>query len=279
MIIDTHTHFYDPGRPQGVPWPPKDDDLLYRTVLPEHFGALAKPLGIGGTVVVEASEWLEDNQWILDLAEQEPLIVGFVGHIDPLPDGFARSLDRFATNPLFRGIRARGIDLKALTVGTGLRNVQLLAEKDLSVDVLAGPENLDEITELADKSRDLRIIINHVGHVTIDGREPDPVWQEGMKRAADRPLVYCKVSRLTEAAISYPAPDDPAFYRPTLDFLFQTFGEDRLIYGSNWPVSDLAADYATGFNIVASYFKSKGGTATEKVFWKNAKAAYKWLYR
>lgn len=279
MIIDTHTHFYDPSRPQGVPWPPRDDKLLYRTVLPEHFRALAVPLGIGGTVVVEASEWLEDNHWILDLAEQEPLIVGFVGHIDPSADGFARSLDRFAVNPLFRGIRARGIDLKALTVGTGLRNTQLLAEKDLSLDLLAGPENLDEITELANKSSDLRIIINHVGHVTIDGREPDHVWQEGMKRAADCPLVFCKVSRLTEAANSYPAPEDPAFYRPTLDSLFRTFGEDRLIYGSNWPVSDLAAEYATGFNIVASYLKGKGRSATEKVFCENARVAYRWLER
>jgi L-fuconolactonase len=279
MIIDTHTHFYDPSRPQGVPWPPEDNELLYRTVLPEHLRALAKPLGIGGTVVVEASEWPEDNQWILDLAEQEPFIVGFVGHIDPLADGFARSLDRFAANPLFRGIRTRGVDLKALTVGTGLRNVQLLAETDLSLDVLAGPGNLEELTVLAGKARDLRIIINHVGHVVIDGQEPDPVWQEGMRRAADNPLVCCKVSRLTEAAISYPAPEDPAFYEPTLDFLFRTFGEDRLIYGSNWPVSDLAADYATGFNVVAAYFESKGESTTEKVFSENAKAAYKWLER
>jgi L-fuconolactonase len=279
VIIDTHTHFYDPSRPQGVPWPREDDRLLYRTVLPEHFGALAEPLGVGGTIVVEASEWLEDNQWILDLARHEPLIVGFVGHIDLLGNSFARSLDRFAANPLFRGIRARGIGLEALTEGTGLRNIQLLAERDLSLDVLAGTEDLGEITELADKLRSLRIIINHIGHVPIDGKEPDRAWQECMNRAADCPLVYCKVSRLTEAAVTYPAPEDPAFYRPTLDFLFRTFGEDRLLYGSNWPVSDLAADYTTGLNAVASYFKSKGERATDKVFWENAKAAYKWLER
>src|SRR5438552_3423504 len=71
-IIDTHTHFYDPARPQGVPWPTKSDTLLYRTVLPHHFQALTQRLGVTGTVVVEASPWLEDNQWILDLAKDYP---------------------------------------------------------------------------------------------------------------------------------------------------------------------------------------------------------------
>ena len=73
MIIDTHTHFYDPTRPEGVPWPPADNELLYRTVLPEHHRALAAPEGVTGTVVVEASAWLADNQWILDLAAADPL--------------------------------------------------------------------------------------------------------------------------------------------------------------------------------------------------------------
>ena len=78
MIIDTHTHFYDPTRPQGVPWPGPDEELLYRRVLPEDHRALAAPEGVTGTVVVEASAWLEDNQWILDLAAQTPWIVGLV---------------------------------------------------------------------------------------------------------------------------------------------------------------------------------------------------------
>src|SRR5947209_6291608 len=75
-IIDTHTHFYDPMRPQGVPWPPKEDKLLYRRVLPEHFQNLTKSQHVTGTVVVEASAWVEDNDWILDLAAKNPIIVG-----------------------------------------------------------------------------------------------------------------------------------------------------------------------------------------------------------
>jgi hypothetical protein len=78
-LIDGHTHFYDPTRAQGVPWPPRDDKLLYRPVLPRDYRALAVPRRVTGVVAVEASSWLEDNQWVLDLAGHDPFIVGFVG--------------------------------------------------------------------------------------------------------------------------------------------------------------------------------------------------------
>jgi len=104
-IIDTHTHFYDPTRAQGVPWPPKDDPLLYRRVLPEHYRALPKPSPVAGTVVVEASPLIDDNEWILDLAAGDPFIVGFVGNL-PVGNGdFLRHLNNFSHNPIFRGIR------------------------------------------------------------------------------------------------------------------------------------------------------------------------------
>ncbi|HEY3790024.1 MAG TPA: amidohydrolase family protein, partial [Urbifossiella sp.] len=104
-IIDTHTHFYDPTRPEGVPWPGQDDKLLFRKVLPDEFKKLAKPHGVTGTVVVEASPRVEDNQWLLDLAKDEPFLVGIVGRLLPGDEEFAKHLKRFAKNPLFRGIR------------------------------------------------------------------------------------------------------------------------------------------------------------------------------
>ncbi len=95
LIIDTHVHFYDPARPQGVPWPAKNDALLYRSVLPADYKAESRWSGVERVVVVEASPWLEDNQWILDLAQDEPLIVGFVGHLNPGMDGFRENLACF----------------------------------------------------------------------------------------------------------------------------------------------------------------------------------------
>ena len=78
-VIDTHTHFYDPARPGGIAWPAKDDAALYRRATPEDFKNLAEPLGIAGTVVVEASPVIADNEWLLELAAREPFILGVVG--------------------------------------------------------------------------------------------------------------------------------------------------------------------------------------------------------
>ena len=104
-IIDTHTHFYDPTRAGGVPWPGKGDALLYRPTLPADYRAQPVPQPVTATVVVEASPLFEDNQWILDLAARDKFIVGFVGHLKPGEDAFAGHLKRFAANPLYRGIR------------------------------------------------------------------------------------------------------------------------------------------------------------------------------
>jgi L-fuconolactonase len=279
MIIDTHIHLYDPSRPQGVPWPDPNEEVLYRTVLPEDFKAVASPHGVTAAVVVEASVWLEDNQWVLDLAESEPVIVGFVGRIDPSDEDFPRHIERFAANPIYRGIRARPTDFETLTAGSPLRHMRLLAEKDLCLDVMAYQENLDSVIRLAEEIVDLRIVINHLGQVTVDGAEPPQPWQDKMRRAAEHPLVCCKVSRLPESAVAQPAPSDPEYYRPVLDFLFDAFGEDRLIYGSNWPVSDRASTYAAGLDALRAFLASKGQEIREKILWQNAKAVYRWPER
>jgi L-fuconolactonase len=106
-VIDAHTHFYDPTRPEGVPWPTREEKLLYRRVLPKDYRALAVPRPVAGTVVVEASPWVEDNQWVLDLAAKEPFIVGLVGNLPVGTKQFAGHLKRFAANKLFCGLRIR----------------------------------------------------------------------------------------------------------------------------------------------------------------------------
>ena len=93
---DTHTHFYNPHRPEGCPWPSPEEELLYRTVLPEHFREVASPHGVTGTVVVEAACWVEDNQWILDMADDDPTIVGLIGRCEVGTPEFKRQIERFA---------------------------------------------------------------------------------------------------------------------------------------------------------------------------------------
>jgi L-fuconolactonase len=278
MIIDTHTHFYDPSRPQGVPWPATDNALLYRTVLPAHWRKLAEPEGVTGTVVVEASSWLEDNQWLLDLADNDPSIVGLVGHIDPNRPEFARELARFARHPRFRGIRCGGHHFADVMRGSFLADMARLASSNLQLDVLVRHEHFQGLITLAQRVPELRIVIDHIGHMPIDGQPVQPVWRDHYRRLADQSNISMKVSALMEQSIIQPAPADITFYRPTLDVLWESFGEDRLIYGSNWPVSDRSGDYRQGFGIVQAYFAEKGKAAWEQYFWQNAQRVYQWQY-
>lgn len=142
-VIDTHTHFYDPSRPEGVPWPPRDEKRLYRTVLPKDYRALPVPRPVTGTVVVEASPWVEDNQWVLDLAANDPFIVGVVGNLPVGTKQFAGHLKRFTANKLFRGIRIRDRKLEGtLDDRAFVSDLRLLADHDLSLDLVGGSEIL-----------------------------------------------------------------------------------------------------------------------------------------
>lgn len=281
-IIDTHTHFYDPARPEGVPWPGKDDPLLYRTVLPAHYRALTKPREVMGTVVVEASPWVEDNQWILDLAANDPFIVGLVGNLPVGKPEFRQLLKRFTANRLFLGLRIGGGRLReGLNDARFLADLKSVAAKGLAVDLLGGPEMLPGVAQLARAIPDLRIVIDHVANPRIDGRTPDAAWTDGMRAAAAHRHVYCKVSGLVEGTgrANGDAPREAAFYQPVLDTVWRAFGEDHLVYGSNWPVSERFASCATVQQIVTDYFHAKGSAVEEKYFWRNARAVYRWVPR
>jgi predicted TIM-barrel fold metal-dependent hydrolase len=276
--IDAHTHFFDPTRPEGVPWPGKQDKLLYRRVLPDELKELTQKHGVGGTIAVEASPWLEDNQWLLDLAARSPFIVGVVGHLTPGEEAFAKHLKRFAKNDLFRGIRINHAEVrKGVETEPFLKDLRLLGEHDRELDVNGDPDMPADVARLARALPELRIVINHAANVPVDGKAPPEKWLKGMRAAAAGKRVYCKVSALVEATrrTQRDAPADVDFYRPLLDALWEIFGADRLIYASNWPVSERAAPYATVHKIVQTYFQAKGKPALEKFLRGNAVAAYK----
>jgi len=280
MIVDTHTHFYDPRRPQGIPWPKPTDKLLFRPCLPENLKSLAVPHGVTGTVVVEASSWVQDNQWLVDLADDEPFILGVVGNLDPRSSEFAAHLRQLTRHPIFRGIRVTGDLLDDLS-DTALEHIQMLADAGLTLDLLIDTAHLPCAADLAKRVGPLHIVINHVARVSIGGRgvEPDPAWQTGIRAVAQHPHVYCKVSGLVERAGHEQAPADPSYYQPTIDVLWEHFGPQRLLYGSNWPVCERFGQYSTVFGIVETYFNAKGPDAAAKYFWQNSKAAYGWSER
>lgn len=284
-VVDTHTHFYDTARPGGVPWPGKDDAFLYRPVWPAEFRKLTAGEGVVGTVVVEASPLLEDNQWLLDLAANDAFLLGVVGNLTPGGERFREHLDRFASQPKFRGIRIGHAALRAgLDSALFLDDLRAFAQRELTLDVNGGPEMLPDIARLARKIDSLKIVANHLANVAIDGGAPPVAWREGMAEAAKAPRVWCKLSALAEGASrslkpGEHAPADPAYYQPVFDVAWETFGRRGLIYGSNWPVSARFATYGQVQQVALSLVKHAAPDAVPDVFWNNAATAYAWPKR
>ena len=276
--IDTHTHFYDPTRAQGVPWPKPEETLLYRPYYPPQFQTLTESLGVVGTVVVEASPWIEDNQWILDLAKDNPAIVGFIGNLKLGQPEFVAQLRRFGANPLFRGLR---LNEKTIADGLGQRafesDAQRLGARAMTLDVIGGAALLPNVVRLAKLAPRLRFVIDHLPFAAWDGAPT--AMHAALAEVAWLPQVYAKVSNVARRTNDGRVITDAAHYRPGLDVLWELFGTDRLLFGSNWPVSERVAPYAVCHQIVAAYFTDKGATAAEKFFWRNSRRAYGWLPR
>jgi len=280
-MIDTHIHLYDTSREDGVPWPPEGDKVLYKPHLPAEFKAVSQKTGLTGVVIVEASDRLEDNQWVLDTVADDDYFVALVGNIDPYSEDFAKQLKRLKKDPRFVGVRARnGKGKKAIdyTDAQLLKSFRKLAKNDLSVDILCnggGVKAVKQIDQLARTIPELRIVVNHVIGYNIDGKVANAEWVTAVEKLAENKNVWCKISGLYQRSIPQPAPHKLDHYRSVLDVLWKNLGEERLIYGSNWPCTKNSGDYDSYVRLVNEYFSAKGQEACERYFWKNANEVYR----
>lgn len=277
-IIDAHTHFYDPSRPQGVPWPPADWPL-HRVVLPQHWREVARPHGVVATLAVEASEWREDNAWLLDLADQTPDILGVIGNLDPFSETFQVDLERFSSRAGFRGVRWRHDLVRVRAESPACRSAAVaLAAAGLVLEV-NGPSWMTwEVAALAAAFPDLRIVIDHAG-LPGDPSSLKPDWFDSLQEASQHPSVSIKVSGLIEqtdqARMTYgDAPRQPAVYEPILEHCWNCFGQERLVFASNWPACELGGSYSDAFHVLESFFRARGGVVSDRYFRRNALEIY-----
>jgi L-fuconolactonase len=273
-MIDTHIHLFDTSREKGVPWPPKDDAVLYKPHLPEEFTESAKASGVTGTVIVEASDWIEDNQWVLDLVESDGFYVGLVGKLDLTDKQFKKNLQKLSQDKRLVGIRARVAKSIDFTDAVVVKNVRAMARRNLTLDILPHGISVADCDIIARAVPDVRIVVNHCFAYAADGKPVDEEWSEQVKKLAENKNVYCKVSGLYQHSAVQPAPKSVEHYRLLLDALWDAFGKERLVYGSNWPVTKRSGDYASYVAVVNSYFAERGQEACEHYFWKNAAEAY-----
>jgi predicted TIM-barrel fold metal-dependent hydrolase len=281
-IIDTHIHLFDPTRPQGAPYSGHPDAGPPQPALPPRYRALATPLGIVGAVKVEASPWIEDNLWVLEVAERDTIVVGVVGNLEPGKPDFAEMLARYHKNRLFRGIRYGNLWGRDLTRESSNRafidGLELLAQADLVLDT-ANPrvDLLEAVVRITDQVPNLRVVLDH-----LPALDPTPqnqaAYDAALAELHKRPQVYVKLSAVIHRVNGRIA-TDLASYRERLAHLVATFGEDRILFGSDWPNSDGVAPIGKVVEVVREYFSTQPRAVAEKYFWKNSIAAYKWIKR
>jgi predicted TIM-barrel fold metal-dependent hydrolase len=278
-ILDTHIHLYDPARPQGVPYPPGSNP---RSAMPDRYRAEIAPLGVVGGIKVEASPWVEDNLWVLDLIADEPFIVGVIGNLDPMKPEFREYLERYHRNPLFLGIRYGNIwhhdIVEAVKSPDFLANMKAFAETGLTYEAANPRESLMEaVLRLTDKEPDLRVVIGHLQALPLPSdRAALKSYSDNLRELAQRGA-YAKISNLVRPGADGKVQEDPAAHRPMLDFIWDIFGEDRIVYASGWPTP--VDRIRKSLSIVQPYFLVKGRVPAEKFFWRNSLAAYRWVRR
>jgi len=281
-IIDTHIHLFDARRPQGVPYAGSDawKKETGGVALPATYRKLAEPLKIVGAIELEASPWVEDNLWVLDQMATDTLYVGTVGDLEPEKPDFAELFDRFRKNPMFLGIRcgliwgrnvvAQADDPKFID---GLKRV---ADADLVMDT-ANPNLalLNTMVKLNDKIPNLRIMCDHMMHY-IPEPEERSAYEAVLKEIKGRPNIWGKLSDMENRDI--PA-RGLAQVKDRLDVLMGCFGEDRVVFGTNWPETWGVATPAQIVTLARAYFATRTRAEAEKFFWKNSLKFYKWKKR
>jgi predicted TIM-barrel fold metal-dependent hydrolase len=280
-IIDAHIHLFDPNRPQGTP-----ADFPGPTgksgSFPTAYKRLSAPLGVVGAVHIEASDWVEDNLWALETCAGDDIMVGAVGNLNPQVPQFGEYLERYHRNPMFRGIRYGniwGYDLVGQSKNrVVLDRLKLLAQADLVMDS-ATPNIalLQALIRVTDAVPELRIVIDH-----LPGFDPPPeamaVYDGLLREFKQRPSVFVKLSQIIHP-VNGKVSTSVLDYKAKLDHVAETFGEDRVLFGSDYPNSDSWSPVDNVFRVAKEYYASKSIEAAEKYFWGNSLRAYKWIKR
>jgi L-fuconolactonase len=272
MVIDSHQHFWIYEETQ-YPWIPKNSPL-HRDWLPANWQDETSHTGVDGSIAVQARQTLEESRWLLRLADQYATIKGVVGWVDLRSEKLGEQLTEFSRHSKFVGVRHVVQDEPDDTFMLRpdfLRGITRLAEFNLSYDILIFPKQLPAAIELARRFPEQRFVLDHLAKPPIKSGSLLP-WREQIRELARSPNVFCKVSGMvTEARLGSWNTDD---FRPYLDVVFEAFGEDRLLFGSDWPVCLLSATYAEVLGILRDYLEPFPKTAAAKIFGENAAKAY-----
>ncbi len=272
--IDAHQHFwrYDPRRDA---WISEAMAVLRRDFLPTELGPLLAENGMDGCVAVQADQSEAETQFLLDLAREHPFIRGVVGWVDLRAPQVAERLAHFAADPHFLGVRhlVQGEpDDEFLLQPDVVRGIDALTPLHLTYDLLLVPRQLRAATRLAAMLPEQRFVLDHIAKPLIKDGMLEP-WASDLGALALQPNVWCKLSGLiTEADWSAWKPTQ---LRQYLDVVVESFGVDRLMWGSDWPVCLLAGSYEEVREVIAEYLVRFSVDERSAIFGGNATAFYR----
>lgn len=241
MQVDSHQHFWRLAR-GDYGWLTPSLAPIYRDFEPADLAPILGRHAIAGTVLVQAAPTVAETEFMLALAAKSPFVKGVVGWIDFESTTAAGDIDRLAADPKLKGLRPMIQDIPdpewmlRATVGPAMARLQHIG---LSLDALLRPVHLDPFRRFLQNYPDLAVVIDHGAKPDIAGGGLE-AWAHKMRLIAEDPRVHCKLSGLATEAKAGWRPEDLA---PYVDLLLEAFGTKRLMWGSDWPVVELAGGY------------------------------------
>ena len=273
-MIDSHQHFWQVGR-FDYPWMTSDLGVLYRDYLPDELVPILTNNGVEKTVLVQASNSVAESHWLLNLADENSFIAGVVGWVDLMSPDIDAQLVELTTHPKFKGVRhlvesePQDDWLVQPAVLSGLKR---LSTYGLSYDLLVHTRHLKYVPHVAEACPELSLVIDHLAKPPIAKNEIDE-WSKAFKPLASYRNIHCKLSGLvTEAVWTSWQTDD---LRPFVEFALESFGTDRLMFGSDYPVCLLASSYDRVLASFQEILKSLSDDEREKIFSTNAAKFYR----
>lgn len=274
ITIDSHQHFwrYDAKR-DG--WITDDMSLLRRDFLPDELDREFDANGVDGSIAVQADQSEDETLFLLDLAKRNKRIAGVVGWVDlraPRLEERLQCFSQFRKLCGFRHIAQAEPDDRFLVGKEFVRGLARLHEFGFTYDILIYPRQLPAAIELVSRLPEQRFVVDHLAKPAIKAGNREP-WSTHIRNIAQNGNVFCKVSGLaTEADWAHWKPED---IFPYLDVVFEAFGPDRLMFGSDWPVCLLAASYGQVKGVIEAYVEAHAARHKENVFGSNAVRFYR----
>jgi L-fuconolactonase len=269
MIIDSHQHFWN-YEPVKHSWIDDEMAVIRRDFTPEDLQKVYQENGVDGCVAVQADQTLAETDFLIDLASKNDFIKGIVGWVDLRNEAVETDLERYSHQPKVKGFRhvVQGeSDHNFLLRPNFLRGISALEKYNYVYDILIFPHQLGATLEFVKRFPNIKFVIDHIAKPYIKDGFFDG-WANQMKAIAKHDNVYCKVSgMITEA--DYKTWTESQLH-PYIDLVFNAFGTNRIMYGSDWPVCLVAGNYAQVKNIVTNYIADFSADEKATIMGKNA---------